>query len=421
MAMQSNIFNNVAKITEKALTGVTNNTLMASRVKRAWDKDFQESNRIGNALSVRVPQIYVPRTGNVAQPNGLVDSFQQIALQQTGVDVYLTAAQLTLNATDFHANVVENMVLAANQQIDTLIYNQMFPNANNGSSLNLSGFNQFYGSVGTAFTNLLPFSAGYAYGMLQGSMPFDAKVSALINPLAGAQLTNGIATYLQPSKEIAEQYRNGSLGDAMGISFATSANVPNLVLGTWSGTILYSSGASDGGNTLTPSGQTGAFNPGECFTISGVYAVNPQGKAVTNTLKQFTVVSQVAGGNGLVTFSPPLFLSGPNQNINALPVASAPIYMWGTSAGTALSAGTGQVVQQNLVFHEDSTCFAMADISDLSGMGMVASSRMRDKKTGIRMRGAFFYDGISDTVLFRLDLLAGAGVLRQGFATRVIS
>ena len=420
MAIQSNIFNNVSLITEKALLGVQNNTLMASRVARRWDKDFMGSNKIGNTLSVRVPQIFTSRTGSVATPQGLTESYQQVALQQYGVDVYLTTEQLTLNATDFQHNIVDNMVLAANQNIDTLILNQILPNSSNGSSLNLSGVNQFYGQVGTAFTNLLPFSAGFAEGMLQGAMPFDGKVSGLLNPLSGAQLVNGLATYLLPSKEISDQFRNGSLGAALGIDFFTTANTPNLVLGTWSGSILYSSGASDGGNTLTPSGQTGAFNAGECFTISGVYAVNPQGKAVTNTLKEFTVVSQVAGGNGLITFSPPMYLTGTTQNINALPAGSAPIYPWGYQASTVLSAGTGQVVQQNLVFHEDAFVFAMADISDISGMGGVSMSRMRDKKTGIRMRGGFYWDGRSDDVLFRLDLLAGAGTLRQGFATRVI-
>jgi hypothetical protein len=419
VAIQSNIFNNVSMITEGALLGVQNNTLMASRVARRWDKDFMGSNKIGNTLSVRVPQIFTSRTGSVATPQGLADSYQQIALQQYGVDVYLTTDQLTLNATDFKSNIVDNMVIAANQNIDTLILNQIFPNASNGSSLGYSGFNQFYGQVGTAFTNLLPFSAGFAEGMLQSAMPFDGKVSALLNPLSGAQLVNGIATYLLPSKEISEQFRNGSMGNAMGMDFFTSANTPNLQLGTWSGTLTVNSAPTDGGNTFTITGMTGTFNPGECLTFANCYAVNPQGKAVTNALKQFTIVSQLSSG-GTVTISPAVYLTGPNQNVSALPVSGAAIYPWGYTPATVLAAGTGQVVQQNLVFHEDAFCFGMADISDISGMGGVAMSRMRDKKTGIRMRGGFYWDGRSDDVLFRLDLLAGAGCLRQGFATRVI-
>lgn len=419
MAIQSNIFNNVSLITEKALTGVTNNTLMASRVARRWDKDFMGSNKIGNTLNIRVPQIYTSRTGSVATPQGLADSYQQVALQQYGVDVYLTTEQLTLNATDFQHNIVDNMVLTANQNIDLLILNQILPNASNGSSLGLSGVNQFYGQVGTAFTNLLPFSAAFAEGMLQGAMPFDGKVSALLNPLSGAQLVNGIATYLLPTKEISEQFRNGSMGEAMGLDFFTSANTPNLTLGTWSGTLTVNSAPTDGGSTFSMTGMTGTFNPGECLTFANCYAVNPQGKAVTNVLKQFTVVSQVSNV-GTITITPPVYLTGSNQNVNALPVSTAAVYPWGYQALTVLAAGTGQVVQQNLVFHEDAFAFAMADISDISGMGGVAMSRMRDKKTGIRMRGGFYWDGRSDDVLFRLDLLAGAGTLRQGFATRVI-
>ena len=47
-----------------------------------------------------------------------------------------------------------------------------------------------------------------------------------------------------------------------------NADASTLTLGTWSGTIVYASGASDGGNTITVSGMTGTFNAGEKFTIN---------------------------------------------------------------------------------------------------------------------------------------------------------
>jgi hypothetical protein len=45
---------------------------------------------------------------------------------------------------------------------------------------------------------------------------------------------------------------------------------------------------------------------------------------------------------------------------------------------------------------------------------------MKDDKSGLRCRSLFWYDGVNDKILYRLDVLWGANTLRQGFATVVV-
>ncbi len=415
MATQ-NIFNNVSMITAKALRTVRNNLKMASRVSRRWDGDFHQSFRIGDTLNIRRPGFYTYRSGAAAQPGGYNDTYQPVQMLQGGMDIELTVKELTLNVDEFQRNIVEPLAATLWQQIDASIIANIVPTA--ASPI---GIAQFSGTIGTAPTNLTPFVDGYANMQDQSAVFTDDRISGMLNPHMQASLFTGLSTLFNPSSVIAEQYRNGSIGNAGGIDFYSTANTPSLTLGTWSGTIVYSSGASDGGNTITVGGMTGTFAPGECFTINGVQSVNPSGKGLQAELKHFTVVSQAGA---VITFSPNFYLTGPLQNINALPTGSASINPWGYTTATALSAGTGQVVKQSLVFHEEAFALCMGDLIDVGGMGGVGgtriSSRMMDPQSGLRCSALFWLDGYNHKVLFRLDTLYGSTVMRQGFANKVV-
>ncbi len=409
MATQ-NIFNNVSAITAWALDSLINNTKMPSRVARRWDDDFAGSEltskaKIGDTLNIRVPGFYNVRTGAAAQPNGYNDTYVPVTLQQYGVDLLLTSKELTLNVDEFSENVMVPMMADLFQKIDTDIMS------------NILSFNQFSGQVGTAVTSLTPFLNAFATAQVQSACPVDDKISGMLNPHMQASMIGGLSTLFNPSKEISDQYRNGSLGEAVGMDFFSTANAPSHTVGTFSGTLTVGTGSTDGGNTFVISGMTGNFNPGDKFTVAGVYAVNPRGKDVKSELKQFTVVSQVGT---TVTFSPATYLTGPLQNVSALMTASDAIYPWGTSAATALTSGTGQILTVSAMFHEDAIALAIGDIDDLKSVGGTVSSRQKDDRTGLRCRSLAWYNGMGDQALFRLDILQGSALLRQGLGAQVI-
>ena len=415
--LTSNVWKNIAMITSKALLGVHNNTEMARRVARRWDGDFKGSGKIGDTLSIRKPAVFKPRTGPVVAPNGYVDTYSQVQLNQLGVDFEITSKELALNVDDFAENVLDNMVLALAQKFDI----DILAATSCATSADGRGFNQYAGAVGTAISTMSPFLNAKAVMETQSACPTDNKISAMFNPYVAASTIMGQTGYFHPDKTISENYKKGELGDLAGLSVFTSSNTPSLTLGTWSGTVVYSSGASDGGNTITVSGMTGTYNPGEHFTIAGVFAVNPQGFAVQPELKEFEVVSQTGA---VITYFPATILTGTFQNVSALPSGSAAIYAWGSgtpaqAVASALSAGTGQTVRRSLVFHEDAVALCMADL-DSSEAGGQMSKRMKDDKTGLRIRSSIWYDGINDKKIFRLDALYGAATLREGFGADVI-
>ena len=406
MAVSSNIFNNVVDITASALDSVKNNCKMASRVARRWDGDFKGSQKIGDTMNIRIPGFYNYRSGAGANPSGYNDSYIPVVLAQGGAEILLSSKELTLNLDDFKKNVVEPLMAPVFQKIDKSLADQT------------KNFNQFYGTVGTAITTTKPFLDAKAVMATQSAVPQDGKLSGLLNEYMQASMVSGMAAVFNPTKEISDQYRTGSIGSFGEIDFFATANAPTLVLGTWSGSVTVDAGPADGGNALTLTGQTGSYAVGECLTIAGVLAVNPQGKDTCAELKQFTVVTS---SNGNITVSPACYLTGPLQNVSKLPANGDAIYMWGQSAGTALAAGTGQIVKTSAVFHEDAIALAIGDIVDVSGFGGASSTRMKDDQSGLRCRSLFWYNGMDDSALFRIDVLFGSSPLRLGYGSRVIS
>ena len=428
-----NVYANQAFITAKALKQVKNNLVMVSRVARRWDGDFSGSFRaanggpdggkIGDTLNIRTPWFPTYRQGATAQPSAYQDYYTPVQLLQGGVDIEVTVAQQTLNVDEFYQNIVEPMAFTLWQQMDQSVWNTVNP------SVAGTGFNQFNepftsaggNGIGQTITNMAPLVDAYAVMKTQSAVFQDDRITAALNPHVDASVWQGLTTLFHPGDEVGTRWRNGSVGKGGGLDVCSTANAPSQTVGTWSGTILYASGATNGGNTITVSGMTGTFNPGEHFTITGVNAVNPMGKGVQAELKHFVVQSQTGS---VVTFFPPMITSGPLQNVNQLPTGTPSINPWGFSSASSLAAGTGQVLQESLVFHEEAIAFCMADLIDTAGMGGATlsslSKRMKDADTGLRASTLFWLDGYNHKLLFRLDALFNAALLRAGFATKVV-
>jgi len=421
----SNVYNNQAFITAKALKQVKNNLVMVPHCARRWDGDFAgsfraanggpDSGKIGDTINVRTPWFPSLRTGATFSPSAYADYFTPIQLLQFGVDYEITIKDQTLNIDEFYINVADPMAKRLYQDMDLKAWNTI-----NSSATNQNGFNQFAGKPGTPLTNMQVPVDAYSTMQTQGAV-FQDDIFAALNPHTVTNIWQGVTTLFHPAADVSNRWKTGQLGSAAGVEFESTANSSTLTLGTWSGTIVYASGATDGGNTITVSGMTGTFNAGEKFTINGVNAVNPQGYAVQSELKHFTVISQAGA---VITFSPAFHLTGPLQNINALPTGSASINPWGYTTATALTAGTGQIARESVVFHPEAIAYVLGDLIDTSNLGGVAggnkfAARMKDPETGLRCSTLFWLDGYNHKLLFRLDALYNAAVLRQGFATIV--
>lgn len=404
--MASNTFNNVAIITQKAMDVLENNLVFTKFVNRQYDDQFRETGaKNGDTANIRIPGFYTVRNGQVANPQGYNDTFKPIVLTQKGVDLSFTTKELRLNVEDgdaFTTNVLNPMIAPLANQIDL-----------DGLSL-LSQINQATGTPGTAPTDLSSFLDGGAI-LDEAAVPRDGEWSAIMSPRTQSSLVNGLKTLFNPNDDIAEQYKNGTMGRlAAGFKFSMDQNIPTQTFGPLGGTPLVTSAPADGATTLVSKGWMAAaaprLNVGDVFTVGGVNKVNPVSKADTGQLQQFVVTaafSSDGSGNGSISVSPAFILTGPLQNITALPAANAAI--------TPLSAAS-KVSPINTVFHKDAFGLICVDLPKPDGIEV---ARVRSKKLNIALRMIKWYNGTQDTELYRLDVLYGWGILRPTFACRV--
>lgn len=404
--MASNTFNNVASITQKAMDVLENNLVFTKFVNRQYDDQFRETGaKIGDTANIRIPGFYSVRTGPVAVPQGYNDTFKPVVLTQKGVDLSFTTKELRLNVEDgdaFTTNVLNPMIAPLANQIDQ-----------DGLGL-LSQIYQAAGTPGTPPTDLSTFLTGGAI-LDEAAVPRDGEWAAIMSPRTQSSIINGLKTLFNPNDDIAEQYKNGTMGRlAAGFKFSMDQNIPTQTFGPLGGTPLVNTAPADGDTTLSTKGWTAAaaarLNKGDIITIAGVNKVNPVSKADTGQLQQFVVTANFSSdgsGNGTVSLSPAFTLTGPLQNITALPAANAAI----TPLATA-----NAVSPTNIVFHKDAFGLICVDLPKPDG---VEVARVRSKKLNIALRMIKWYNGTQDTELYRLDVLYGWGILRPRHACRV--
>lgn len=323
------------------------------------------------------------------------------------MDLQFTTKELRLLVEDgdaFTQNVLNPMIAPLANFIDAQ------------GLAHLSSIYQAAGTPGTPPTDLSAFLNGGAI-LDEAAVPRDGEWAAIMSPRTQSSVVGGLKTLFNPQDDIAEQYKNGTMGRlAGGFKFSMDQNIPVQTFGPLGGSPLVTSAPTEATTSLVTKGWTAAaasrLKKGDVFTISGVNKVNPVSKADSGQLQQFVVTadfSSDASGNGTVSVSPAFYTatSGPLQNITALPATNAVI--------TPLAAANA-VSPTNVVFHKDAFALVCADLPKPAG---VEAARVRSKKLNVAFRMINWYNGSTDTELYRLDVLFGWAILRPTFACRV--
>jgi hypothetical protein len=103
-----------------------------------------------------------------------------------------------------------------------------------------------------------------------------------------------------------------------------------------------------------------------------------------------------------------MLLTGPTQNIDALPV---------TSARITPTAATGKVSPVSFVGHPQAFVMASADLELIPG-GPDVCHRVKLKDLNMSVRVSRFWNGMTDQHLYRLDVLFGWALYRPQFIVR---
>lgn len=400
----------ISMITREALRVLENNLTFTKYVRRDFDDQYGVAGaKIGTVLNIRKPPRYVGRVGQALQIEDATETSVPLVLNtQRGVDIAFSTQDLTLSIDDFSERFLSPAI------------------ANIANFIDFDGMGQYlnvYNEVGTPGTvpNALTTYLNAGARMDDEAAPRDATRSMVISPSMQAALVDALKGLFQASDDIESQYKNGTMGKVIGFKFSMDQNVRTQTVGAYAGGAPVVTTGGQTGNVINTSGwpnSTAILSQGDVISFAGAFAVNPQNKQATASLRQFVVTAPVvSGGGGLasIPISGPgglgLVAAGPFATVNALPLANAVITVSGAS-------GVGPS-PRGLAFHKDAFALGCADL--LLPGGVDKAARMSDKQLGLSIRLIRAYDINTDRLPCRLDILYGWATLYPELAVRVAS
>ena len=397
---------------------VLENTLVAAKfVSRKYDDQFAQSGaKIGASLRIRKPPRTVVTKAVAFVAQDQVEEYTTLTIdKQHHVGMTFTQQELTLQVDDFSRQFVEPAMASLANDIDQTVLAEYWNISNAvgtpGTTPGSSG-----GAPATAAAAL------FTYGSAMAKMDYEAvsrdnRRAMIVEPLAQVMLVSALSGLFHSSTEVEQQYKEGTMGLAIGAKFSMDQNVATHTVGPLGGTPLVDGVPTEAASSFLSKGWTAAaasrLKHGDIFTIANVYAVNPQTRTSTGQLRQFVVTadfSSGAGGGGTISISPSLISTGAQQTISTLPADGAAITVLGAAATNT---------PQNLLLHEDCITLCCVDLENPSGYG-AWGGRVSSKKLGISMTMARQYDIDTTNFKTRIDVLFGVKTVRPEMGCRVV-
>ena len=390
-------------ITRKALEILENNLVLTRNVNRQYDDSFAvEGAKIGSTLRIRLPDRALVTDGATLQVQDDNEQFTTLSVaNQKHIGVNFTSAELTLQLDDFAERVLKPRISQLASSIDADVAN---------------AYRTIGNSVGTPGT-----TPSTSLVLLQAQQKLNENAAvmspryATVNPAANAGLVEGMKGLFNPTDTVSRQFKNGMMGT--GVLGFEEVNMSQSIKQHTTGsrdataaTIVAASVTSEGTATLSLSqgSVTTIIKAGDVFTISSVFAVNPQTRETTGSLFQFVALADATAVSGTwtVTVAPIYSAAHALATVNTLPLVNATV--------TFLGAASTQYAQ-NLVYHKDAITFATADLLLPQGVDMAS----RAVHNGISLRVVRQYDINNDRMPCRIDVLYGYSTIRPQMAARI--
>lgn len=383
-------------VTRKIQQVLHGKLFLAKKINREYDSSFATSGgKIGDTLKIRLPNKYTVRTGkNLVAQDTSETSVSLVVATQIGVDMNFSTAELTLQMEDFSERIIEPASAVVAAAIENTVAAQ-FINVPN-----------VVGTAGTTPASMLTVLQAGAR-LDDNLVPRDGKRYLALSPLAMATMVDAYKGLFQKSGDIANQYETGTVQDmATGFKWGMCPviNSQSNSAGVVTGITTNDTSFAQGDTTVTVNTTTTAYSAGTVVTFAGALAVNDETKVSYAHLKQFVVTSATAT---VLTIDPPMYTTGPLQNIAAFPTNAGAVTVVGAASG---------VYPQHLAFHKDWATLATADLEDVSKFGAWGAREVYD---GISIRLARQYDINQDNVPCRLDVLFGVKQIRGELAVRI--
>jgi hypothetical protein len=384
-------------------------------IRRDYRSEFAKSGlKAGNSINMRLPSKYTVRTSKTFTGQDHVERSTPLAvLSQYGIDVSFSTADRTLSLDDFRNRFIEP---AMNQLASTIEYTAL-------AAAYKSVWNGVNATTNTALTYRYFQKAGQA---VTDNLGPTGDRTAILNPASMVEFLDATKGLFAAQSNLNEQFREGMMGRTGGFEVGENTLLPSHTTGSLAGspvtfnTALGISTTTASWTSTTDLSITGATSAttvaaGDIITLSGVYSVHPESRQNTGKLQQFVVQSAAtlttAASTYTVTVKPALIYGSGNpfQNCTLSGVAN-------TSGLTITRLGAASTAfAQDLFFHKDAFSVAFVDLEDVSAYG---ASCTRVSTDNISMRFIQQYNGSSDDVIARFDVLWGFAPLLPELAVR---
>jgi hypothetical protein len=373
---------------------LTNNLVAAGKVNRQFENQFV---KIGTTLTIRKPNRFTVTLGPALQIQDITEPQTSITIStQAHVDFQFSSQELTLTIEEYSERYCKPAAETLANTIDTSV---------------LALFSQFSNEVGTPGTPPNSFASIAAVGQRldENAAPQDGRV-LILNPQAYWALANGVSNLF--TRSVAEPALKGFLAAIANFEIYLDQNIQAQTVGNYGGTPVVNGANQTGASVITngwTASRTGLLNVGDVFTMSGVYAVNPQNYLSTGALKQFVLTSPAASdssGNATIQFAPAITISGAYQNVTNAPANGATVTVVG-------SAQTSYF--QNMGFTRDAMGLVCVPMELPGGVDFAAREMFRN----ISMRIIRAYDIWNDVTPCRIDILFGVGAWYDALAVRL--
>lgn len=376
-------------VAKEALAILKNNLAFSKFVNRNWQDQYtreSSSGKVrpsGNTINIPKPPRYTYRAGRQAVPQSTTETTVPLTLSQGGADLLFTSNERTTGIA-----AMSQKIAAAMATVNTEIDRQ-------GLELMHSAAFNILGTPATP-PNTQALAVGALAGMKQrlsemGAPLNDKRLAMIMAPSLNGALIQGYAGLFNNQNRVGKMQDSGLFLDGYGCyaevdqCVAVHTNGTQVITGT-------AVSAAQSGSNITVAALGGTITKGTKISFPTVFAVNPQTRASTGTVAQFTVTADLLAGATVIPISPAIVATGAFQNVTNVP-STANFAIFGTASGSYSCSG---------MFHEDAFTLAMVDLEPLPGVESYTESA-----DGFSVRVTSGTDIANDTVLTRIDVLFG--------------
>jgi hypothetical protein len=353
--------------------------------------------KIGSQLRIRLPVDYTVGSGSAISFQDTAENYTTMTMAtQNNVGMSFPQIDLTLKVDDFADRYIAP---AVNNLAGTVAVGVM-SGAEGGVS------NYVDNTAGGAIISPTSTTILTANAILHTQSAPAMNHRLVVNPYTDSRVTASLAGLFNPASDISDQYRSGSMKNALGFDWMMDQTVLIHTPGTFSaGTV---NGANQSGTTLVTNAITGTLKKGDIITIAGVNGVNRIEKQSYGAARQFVVLADVATSGTSISIYPALIPPGVGgaqvqyQTVDASPANSAAI---------SLASPASTAYRKNIAFVPDAITMATADLE--IPPNVEAARHELDGVSMLMTRQYIIGTGQTGT---RLDVVWGALWLRPEWA-----